>query len=82
MFSFKKINIPESNKTTERETVQLWIVSWYSSYANGIAPTFVEEIEAFTDKEEALNFKESLENAFKLLKYKRGYWSNVDIKKN
>jgi len=69
LFYKKIIEVPENNEIKEIETVQLWIVRWVARQGPYIFSDPVEQLEAFSSEEEALKFKESLENAFKLLRY-------------
>lgn len=65
---FKKTEVPISNKVKEVETVQLWVVTWYSRYGP-YSGDVQKEYEAFTSEEEANTFAESLRNAFKLIRH-------------
>lgn len=68
LFTKKIIEIPVSNEVKEQEAVQLWYVSWTSRNGRYYSDTN-KEIEAFTSEEAALNFRQSLKNAFKLIKH-------------
>ena len=76
---FKKIVVPESNEVVEKEAVQLWVVSWISRHG-ACSYDIRTEFEAFENKQDALDFKQSLENAFKLLKHT--HKTNVSINQN
>lgn len=75
----KIIKRPITNQTVEVETIQLWYVRWKSRHSDymGDAKTIME---AFTSEDDAKFFKESLENAFKLLKYS-GSITKVSLEK-
>jgi len=69
---FKKTKVPVSNDVKEIETVQLWVVSWWSrhgSYSGDVR----KEYEAFTSEDEANKFAESIRNAFRLIRH-----TNID----
>lgn len=68
---FKKLAVPRTNETREIDAVQLWEVRWWSRHGWS-GPDYVKatpQLECFTSEKEAIDFKESLENAFQLLRY-------------
>jgi hypothetical protein len=79
MFWFKKkLVVPQSNETVEKDVVQLWRVDWESRYGS-FSNNTKKETEVFTSEEDAKAFKLSLENAFKLIKHTSG--NQVSIEK-
>ena len=63
---FKKLFSITKNETEEIEGLVTWVVSWerrYGNYSHDVEKCY----QAFTDREVALQFKQSLENAFKLI---------------
>ncbi len=65
---FKNVTVPQANDTKEVQAVQLWSVRWlsrYGSYSGDVR----EEMEAFTSEQDAIDFKQALDNAFKLLRH-------------
>ena len=75
---FKKLSVPKTNETVQKETLVLWVVSWQSrqgAYSSDIS----KEFEAFSSEEDAKEFKISLENAFKLIRHTSG--TKVTIEK-
>lgn len=62
----KKLLRPKNNKTKETDSIQLWYVRWTSRYGNFFNET-ESVMEAFTSKEDAEEFAESLKQAFKLI---------------
>ena len=75
---FKKLFVP-SGEQKELTALENWTVRWdsrYDDYSYSIKP----EAEVFTSKEDAIEFKKAVENAFKLLKYK-GESTKVTIQK-
>lgn len=65
---FKWLRVPESNETKEIEVVQLWEVRWESRdgpFSSDSRP----EVECLKFEQEAIDFKQSLENAFGILRY-------------
>ncbi len=79
MWKFKKTVTPESNETTEKDSVVLWIVLWYSRYGK-FSTNIQREYEAFPDQRDAIQFRESLISAFKLLRHTHG--TDVSIYSN
>ena len=78
---FKKF-VPKTNETKEVESVVTWQVRWNSLNQFANSPSYVRdkpEVAVFTDSETAERFKESLEQAFVLLKYK-GQGNQNDLK--
>lgn len=74
MFAFlkrKKIKVPVSNETKYVDAVQLWIVTWHSRCGE-FYMNVVKEHEAFTSKEAAYDFAESLKKAHILLRNTSG----------
>lgn len=72
--SFKWLTVPFSNTTKEISVTQLWEVRWWSREGdydedNPRYVTANPELECFVSEKEAMEFKTSLENAFKLLRY-------------
>ncbi len=78
-FLFKKLTVPFNNSTKEVETIQMWRVTWYSRYGE-FSHLTRKQVEIFTNKEDAENFKESLVNAFKLIRHTCG--NSLSLKKN
>jgi hypothetical protein len=79
MFTRKEKKLPTNETTDAQSCVQLWQVRWESrwgAFNSDISP----EIEAFTSKEEAEQFADSLKDAFALLKH-RGDGTDVTIAK-
>lgn len=65
---FRKITVPFSNETKEIDVPQTWVVRWQGRvgpYYSDLIP----ECEVFISEKEALDFRESLEQAMKLLRY-------------
>ncbi len=79
MFWFKKIRTPVSNETKETTVIQLWMVKWSKRYGEFSGST-IPVVEAFTSKEAAEEFKESLVAAYALLKHTSG--TRVELYKN
>ncbi len=52
---FKKLTVPDSNKTKEVEAVQLWEVKWISRYGP-YSSDIKQEVEVFTSEEKAQFF--------------------------
>lgn len=76
---FKKIKVPSNLLKIDLIAIEMWEVRWDSR--NGrYSGDEIQEIETFTSKEDATIFKESLEDAFKLLRYSGGI-TNVKISK-
>ena len=67
MFSFKKLFTPKSDELKSVEVVQLWYVRWASRHGRFAGDT-EEVMEAFTSKEDAVAFANSLKAAFALIK--------------
>lgn len=64
---FKDLLVPRSNELKTVKAVQLWEVRWMSrhgEYYMDVRP----EMEAFSSEQEAVDFKVSLEQAFKLVR--------------
>lgn len=78
MFNFKKLLVPKSLDTTTVETIQTWRVTWTSRYGPWHDST-QEEVEIFTNEQQAKNFSIALENAFSLIRHTCG--TTVTIKK-
>lgn len=76
----KILQRPISNQIVESENIQLWYVRWNTKTGDYMSDT-EEVIEAFTSEEDANEFKQSLKNAAKLLKF-RGFKFNFRIEKN
>jgi len=78
MFKFNKKNINIlTNEIQKIEAIETWMVSW--KYAKSCMKNFADlekSFQAFINKEDAENFRESLENAHKLI----GNTYNIDIK--
>jgi len=77
---FKKLTVPENSATKEVEAVQLWYVKW--TKINSFQQAFLsgtKVMEAFTSKEAADEFAESLKKANKLL---RDDWRDITVEKN
>lgn len=71
LFTRKLLTVPQTNETTQIEVVQLWTVRWVSR--NGpYSGDLRQEVEAFTSEADATAFKQSLENAFQLLRHTSG----------
>lgn len=73
-FKTKKIKVRDP-QTEELEVVQLWEVRWWSrhgEYSADVRP----QVKVFPDKEDAVKFKEALEDAFKLI----GHTSGTSVK--
>jgi len=78
LLSFKKLFVHETNSTKEINAVQLWEVRWksrYNEFFSGTQP----EVEIFTDEQTARDFKQALEQAFRLLRHTSG--TRVTLKK-
>ena len=65
--------------TEKIDSVQLWIVEWYSRHG-GYSGDIRKEYEAFTDEKVANAFAEDLINAFKLIRHTSG--NRVTVRKN
>lgn len=74
----KKLPVPVTNEQREADAVQMWAVRWHSRHG-AYSPDTRPEMEAFTSKREALEFKRSLEQAFCLIKHTSG--TDVSIEK-
>lgn len=62
------ITVPESNETKNVETIETWRVDYYSihgRFADWWEPK--KESQFFDDKNIAIAFKESIENAYKFI---------------
>lgn len=70
-FWFKTLTVPASNETKEIEAVQLWAVRWSRRYGSFHSDT-EDVLEAFTSKDEAETFRNSLVAAFKLIRHTGG----------
>lgn len=71
MFTFKWKKVPETNNEKEISVIQAWRVTWNSCECSGDYSSMAylkEQAEFFTNEQQAKEFKESLENAFKLIK--------------
>lgn len=60
-----------SKKTVEVDEVQLWYVRWTSRYGGMMRDT-KKEVKAFPNYDDALEFKQALEDAFKLIRHTHG----------
>ncbi len=71
MFKFfkKELDISTNQTVPAQTCVQLWKVEW-TSRKGAFNSDREKEMEAFTSEEEAIQFKTSLDNAFKLLKHR------------
>jgi len=78
MLSFRKKKVPKTNETVEADVVRLWIVKWQSGNSEYSTNTS-GELCAFTSEDEAIKFKESLIDAFKLIRHTHG--NSVSIAK-
>lgn len=78
MYTIKKKLVPENNNTRKVEVVQSWSVEW-KSHCDEYSVSIEKHKEFFLTEEEAENFKLSLIQAKKLLKYK--YGSEPQVKK-
>ncbi len=66
--SFRSLFIRYKTPKELTTTQEVWTVSWISRTGEFSGNTS-KECEAFTDKNEALEFKEALEYAFKLIRH-------------
>ncbi len=66
--SFRSLFIRDKTPKELTTTMEVWTVEWRSRYGE-YSTNLKAEHEAFTDKEEAIEFKEALEYAFKLLRH-------------
>lgn len=69
---FKWLTVPWSNETKSVKTVQLWEVRWDSKHGYEGVPDSRPEMEAFTSEAEAKEFRDSLQYAYRLLRYTTG----------
>lgn len=67
----KPVEVPATNETKTVDGVQVWTVRWLSRYGE-FSGNVREEVAAFVNEQEAKDFKESIENAFKLLRHTSG----------
>lgn len=79
MFSFKELFTPKSDDLKSVEVVQLWYVRWTARYGRFSSDT-KEVMEAFTSKDEAIGFANSLKAAFALVK--NACDNSVSVSKN
>jgi hypothetical protein len=61
----KKLRIPASNTTKEIDAIQLWYVRW-TSRDGPYSSSTREETECFPCEQDAKDFRDALENAFRL----------------
>lgn len=72
---FKKTVLVPSEEEQELEGVETWIVRWNSwncKWKDYHLAEKKQECQAFTNHDDALKFKEALENAYKLTKRNAG----------
>lgn len=67
----KKITTPLTNETIEKDSIVLWYVRWERRYGCYHGDTEAV-MEAFPNKDDAIEFKDSLEKAFKLIRHTSG----------
>lgn len=84
MWLFKKKSVPETNNTKEIDVIKAYVVRYQSfeqlySYVDSTAYP-KKQAEFFVNKEEAVEFVESLKNANKILKNKTNL--NISIEEN
>jgi len=72
LFRTKKIEVPTTNDTKEVDTVELWYVKWKIP-VKCISSWWEDHMEAFTTKEAADEFADSLRSASKLLGHKDSF---------
>lgn len=75
---FKNIFVPNDKKVS-LIAYESWTVRWFSRYGE-FSSSIKEECEVFTSEEEAEFFKNSLEEAFKLIRHTSH--TKVTINKN
>ena len=78
-FLAKWLTLPESNNVKEIKTIQTWRVTWYSRYGRYSTDTR-QEVEIFTSEEEAMFFKNSLIQAYSLIRHTSG--NSVKLERN
>lgn len=83
---FKWLKVPSSNEMKDVKVVQMWEVRWWSRHGQdlGSPPQYTTaspQLECFTSEAEAVDFKKSLEQAFKLLRYS-GTGRDVSVTKS
>jgi len=71
IFAKRIINLP-SGETQKVETVDMWVVSWYSRYGE-YSHDITKRYQSFFNEKDALKLKETLDNANRLI----GNTSNV-----
>lgn len=72
----KKIDAP-SGQTVELDGIQTWTVRWTSKIGDYPYTVRRQEVQAFTNQEDAEHFAKSLREAFKLLRHTAE--RNVDV---
>lgn len=64
----KILKKPESDELKEVDALEVWVVTW-KSRQGGCSYDVTKEFEAFTNKDLAEEYAESLRNAFKLIRH-------------
>jgi hypothetical protein len=67
-FRFKKLTVPETNNTKEVDAIDLFYVEWTSRHGE-MSFDIQPEVEAFTTREAADGFADSLRKAFALVRH-------------
>jgi hypothetical protein len=75
--NIKKLLIQSGNK--EVEAIETWTVRWNSKKQNGY--DYFPEVEVFKSEKDACEFKQAIDAAFNLLRYKDGFMCGNDLTK-
>lgn len=77
----KKKLIATTKETQEFDAHEVWAVTWKSRYGQ-FSSDVEKECEFFTNEEEAIEFNERLEDAFKLIRHSSGIKVEIEARHN